>query len=340
LTLYAQTLHALLAPRRLVPILLVCAPMVAAQARFSVKAQAGFVAALVCTLFVAIAPYAWRALFPRPRVPLWPLRILLYGALGGVPALVGYALPLWLDLGRTFIATGINLLVSTALFWVGGWGLARDIELELGLRVERRRADQLAREAEQAQLLAMRAHLDPHFLFNTLNAIAEWCRDDGAVAEQAILQLSAVLRQVLDGVRGERWPLARELAIVRDVLALHRLRDPERFTVDWQVPEPLPDVDIPPLLLLPVVDNAVKHGPAQGYRGAIEVQVEARADQVVLQIANPGPFAGPRPGGEGLRLVQRRLALVHGEAARFAIGGDSERTRAVVTLPVRRQEAR
>jgi len=139
LTLYAQTLHALLAPRRLVPILLVCAPMVAAQARFSVKAQAGFVAALVCGLFVAIAPYAWRALFARPQVSLWPLRIVLYGALGGIPALVGYALPLWLDLGRTFIATGVNLLVSTALFWVGGWGLARDIELELGLRAERTR---------------------------------------------------------------------------------------------------------------------------------------------------------------------------------------------------------
>ena len=127
------------------------------------------------------------------------------------------------------------------------------------------RARALAEEAERAQLLALRAHLDPHFLFNTLNAIAEWCRSDGVQAEEAILKLSAMLRRILEGVKAPTWPLSRELGLVHDLLDLHRIRDPERFDVVWRVPDPIPDVSVPPMLLLPLADNAVKHGPRQGH---------------------------------------------------------------------------
>jgi len=92
------------------------------------------------------------------------------------------------------------MFVSLALFLVGGWGLARDIDLDARLRAAETRAVELTRAAEAAELLALRAHLDPHFLFNTLNAIAEWCLKDGAVAEEAVLKLSAMLRTLLDGV--------------------------------------------------------------------------------------------------------------------------------------------
>ena len=78
-----------------------------------------------------------------------------------------------------------SLLVEVALFWVGGWGLARDIDFEENLRKERARARELLREKEHAELMALKSHLDPHFLFNTLNAIAEWCRADGRVAPWA-----------------------------------------------------------------------------------------------------------------------------------------------------------
>ncbi len=336
--LFVETLRALVVLRRLVPIVLVCAPMVAAQARFSAHAEAGWVAVLVCALFVVLGPWGWRALVAGARTGLW-WRIPAYGVLGGVPAAVGWALPMTLGLGQTFIGAGLNLLVSTALFWVGGWGLARDIELEARWRAERARAEELGRQAEQAQLLALRAHLDPHFLFNTLNAIAEWCREDGAQAERAILQLSALLRQVLEGVQAETWPLARELGVLHDVLELHRIRDPGRFEVVWQVPEPVPELVVPPLVLLPLVENAVKHGPAQGHRGPICLEVERSAAELVVRLRNPGPFTGPRDGGEGLDLVRRRLALVYGEAARFKIAADGETTLAELSLPAIAMEA-
>ena len=95
--------------------------------------------------------------------------------------------------------------MSLALFLVGGFGLGRDIWFEDRLARAEARAVALAREAERAQLLALRAHLDPHFLFNTLNAIAEWCREDGETAERAVLRLSAMLRTVL-GRRARRRP--------------------------------------------------------------------------------------------------------------------------------------
>ena len=115
------------------------------------------------------------------------------------------------------------------LFLVGGWGLARDIELEAGFSAERQRAERLAESAERASLLALRAQLDPHFLFNTLNAIAEWCREDPAVAEAATLRLASMLRTMLTGIRSATWPLATEIALAQSLFDLYAIRDRARF---------------------------------------------------------------------------------------------------------------
>ncbi len=332
--LYAETAAALLAPRRLFPILLVCVPMVAAQGRFSASGEAVWVAAGMCLLFVATGPFGWRALLPRGRRTRWlPLRLLAYAALGGVAPLLGWLLPKALHMGETFLTGGVNLLISASLFWVGGWGLARDIDQEIGLRRAQARAEAAQREAERAQLLALRAQLDPHFLFNTLNAIAEWCRQDAAVAERALLRLAGLLRRVLEGVRAPTWPLARELDVARDLLELHSVRDPERFAARWELPDPLPAVEVPPLLLLPLVENAIKHGPAQGHSGSLALGVEREGAGWQVWVRNPGPFAGERDGGQGLEMVRRRLELAWPGLARLEIGTEGGSTLARVWLP-------
>lgn len=338
LALWRDTARALLAPRRLVPILVVCVPLVLAQHHFSRTGAAVGIAVVTCALFVAFGPFAWRVLFP-PDLPAraLPPRLAAYALAGALPAAVGWWVPSRLHLGETFLTAGVNLFVSAALFWVGGWGLARDVEQEQGLARARARAAALEKEAERAQLMALRAHLDPHFLFNTLNAIAEWCREDGATAERAILDLSALLRRVLAGVRAPWWPLAEELRVVRSVLDLHGVRDPDRFLVDWDVPAPLPAAEVPPLILLPLVENAVKHGPARGHAGPVGIRVRALAEGgLEVRISNPGPFGGRRPGGEGLSMVERRLELAYGGGASFTIGGGSgEGTVAEVRMPAR-----
>jgi len=333
-----STLRALLHPRRLVPVLLVSATLVAAQRSYSRDPLAIPLAILMCLSFVVVAPVSWRVLFPD-RIDLrhGGIRLILYGAIGaGVVLSIGVMVPRVLGMGHTFLTAPSSVVVSLALFLVGGLGLGRDIWLEnRWLRAEAR-AQSHARDAERAQLLALRSHLDPHFLFNTLNAIAEWCREDGETAERAVMQLSAMLRTVLAGVRAASWPLADEIALCETLLSLHRLRDPNRVRVEWRLPEPLPRIEVPPMLLLPLAENAVKHGPAAGHDGVLSVSAEVTPDGQRLRIAlrNPGRYRGPRAGGSGIDMVERRLALAYEGRATFQIAAVGDETLAEVTLPL------
>jgi two-component system sensor histidine kinase AlgZ len=166
-----------------------------------------------------------------------------------------------------------------------------------------------------------------------LNAIAEWCRQDGEVAERAVLQLSAILRAVLAGVRAPSWGLASELGLVRDLFALHLLRDPALFTLAWDVPSPTPNVPVLPMILLPIAENAVKHGPASGHRGVVRFAARVEGGTLTVTIDNPGRYEGPRAGSEGLPTVERRLHLAYGGTASIRIEGDGERTKVVLCLP-------
>lgn len=339
-SLLRSTLRALLVPRWLVPILLVCTVLVVAQDRLSRTAGAGPLGALMCLVFVLVAPVSWRALFP-PTLPARSTftapfgRLLVYALTGaGTVLLVGWALPQRLGIGPTLMTSDSSLLVSVVLFWVGGYGLGRHIDLEASLAHARARVRSLAAEAERARLLALRSHLDPHFLFNTLNAIAEWCREDGEVAEQATLRLSDMLRTVLDGTRLPAWPLRRELELSRTLLDLHRIRDPERFTVEVDAPAELPAIAVPPMILLPLVENAAKHGPNAGHRGPIALRVRAEGGRIVLEVENPGRFEGERDGGEGLEQVRRRLEHAYHGAASLELTGLQGRTRARIALPL------
>ncbi|MCB9678757.1 MAG: histidine kinase [Alphaproteobacteria bacterium] len=332
--LWLDTLGGVLQPRRLAPLLVLALPLMASQHAYSAyPLAADAIAAGMVVGFVLLGPFAWRALFgaAAPSLP-WVVRLALFAIVGVMPLTWGYGMTAAVELGPSFLVSSLNGGVAAALFLVGGWGLGRDIELERGLEAERARADALRKQAEAAELLAIRAHLDPHFLFNTLNAIAEWCTLDGAKAEEAILTLSGVLRQVMTGIRAERWPLDEELRIVRDVLALHQIRDPAWFDVDWRAQGH--GASIPPLLLLPLVENAVKHGPAKGHRGTIRVATALEGGRLTVEIANPGPYGGPRDGGEGLRMVRDRLALAFGDRASLLLEGQGDATVARVGYDV------
>src|SRR5688572_24216982 len=288
----SETVKALLLPRRLIPIVLVCLPLVAAQGSLSEDPLAIPLGVATCIAFVGIAPVAWRALFPEEReVSLGALRLLAYAAIGVVVvALLGIVIPRGLGMGSTFLSSSAAIGVTAALFLVGGWGLGRDVGLEASLMRERARAAAFAREAQHAQLLALRAHLDPHFLFNTLNAIAEWCREDAETAERAILSLASMLREILSGVRDSAWPLEREVGLIRVLFELHQLRDPQRFSWKTAIDPQAESLEIPPLLLLPLAENAMKHGPGKGHRGEVSLAIEKSGDRVRVILENPGEY--------------------------------------------------
>jgi len=332
-----STLRALLTPRRLIPIVLLSSSLLVTQANYSRDPLAVPLGLAMCVVFVIAAPVSWRVLFPdRFNLRHGGIRLILYGTIAaGAVLSLGVVVPQVLRMGPTLLTARPSLGVCLALFLVGGWGLGRDMWLENALARAEARATLLAREAEGAQLLALRSHLDPHFLFNTLNAIAEWCREDGETAERAVVRLSAMLRTVLAGVRVSTWPLADEIALLDTLFDLHRLRDPDRVRVTRRLPEPLPEVAVPPMLLLPLAENAVKHGPAAGHAGEIVLAARTTPDErLVVSIENPGPYRGRRPGGSGIEIVERRLALAYDDQAMLTIETVGNATRAEVTLPM------
>ena len=218
----------LTAPRRSGPILLVGLPLLSAQLVYTGTVDALLVGLVMVGGFLLAGPAGWRVLVSQGEAGrVSPPGALAFAGLGaGVVGLSGVALPVGMGLPPTFFTDPSSLAIMLALFWVGGWGLGRDIDLGINLERERARVADLARERERAELLAVRSHLDPHFLFNSLNAIAEWCNEDPAVAEEALLRLATMLRTVLHGVQAATWPLSRELALVDDLIAMHEVRDP------------------------------------------------------------------------------------------------------------------
>lgn len=336
---FADTVASLAAPRRLVPIAIVVVPLLLLQRAFSGDARALPVGLAMALVFLLAAPALWRYWFPLDAAPRSrALGALVYFASGVALMLaVGAGVPRLIGLGATLLTTPPGLIVSIALFWVGGWGLARDIDLERGWRASQARADALAREAEHAQLLALRSHFDPHFLFNTLNAIAEWCREDGRVAEQAILTLSSMLRTIMAAIHTPRWPLARELALIDALFELYLIRDPELFVYRREVEVDAEALEVPPMMLLPLAENAMKHGPSAGHRGEVALRVRLDGDALVIELSNPGGYRGPRDDGHGVRMTETRLRLAYGARAAFAIrdldhAGEA-RTRAVLRVP-------
>jgi hypothetical protein len=292
----------------------------------------------VCALFAVTAPAAWRALLGShtrglpPAARAW--RVGAYATIGAVVVLGGALVGARaLGLRATVLTDSAGLPVAQVLCWVGGWGLGRDIELSLSLERERQRAEALGRAAEHAQLLALKSQLDPHFLFNTLNAIAEWCREDPEVAEQATLRLAAMLRLIFDAVRVERWPLGRELELVEALWALHRVRDPQRFA--FAVDGAGAEAEVPPLLLLPLAENAMTHGVWRGAHGDLRLAVTGD-EQLAVSIESPGAYQPERGDGHGLASVRQRLELTWGALASLHIGaapGEPSRTRVVVRFP-------
>jgi LytS/YehU family sensor histidine kinase len=254
--------------------------------------------------FWLVGPFAWRWWLERRRVVA--LLVLAGGALSPL---------VWRGAGGGgFLFAGVEALVTSALFVVGSVGLGRDIVAE-------RRLEAARAEAERARLLARQGGLDPHFLFNVLNALAEWCREDPRRAEGGLLTLARWLRGLLDAGPRDRWPLATELQACRDLLSLYELRDPERFAWTWRERGDLEGLVIPPLLLLPIVENALKHGPGKGQGGPVVVEVERTTSALAFEVRHPGVFGPPRPGALGLDVLRARCALAWGEAARLELSG-------------------
>jgi hypothetical protein len=203
----------------------------------------------------------------------------------------------------------IFLLAVTAHYLIIALESAREAEVrELSARM-------LAREAE---LRALRAQVDPHFLFNCLNSIATLTAEDPGGARRMCLQLAGFLRRSLALGQQDHIPLGEELALAGEYLAIESIRFGPRLKFVESVEDGCRDCPVPPLLLQPVVENAVRHGIAQILEGGT-IRIGAHRDLggIILTVDNPRDPERPagRGTGVGLENVRGRLRALHGERA-------------------------
>ncbi|UYZ60864.1 sensor histidine kinase [Hymenobacter latericus] len=182
----------------------------------------------------------------------------------------------------------------------------------------------LAAAVREAEMQTLKAQINPHFLFNGLNNIRSLIGEDPEQARHMLSHLSELLRYAIQLNRTEQVPLGKELAVVQDYLQLESLQLEERLRYTIDVPADCLGVQVPPMLVQVLVENAIKHGLAQlPAGGELRVQARCAAGELLLSVENTGQLSsGPAKAdgtGTGLRNARERLRLLFGPRAELRL---------------------
>lgn len=208
--------------------------------------------------------------------------------------------------------------------------------------VQKNRNDQLDRlrlesTVKELELKTIKAHINPHFIFNALNSIRALVDENPVRARTAITELSNILRSSMHAEKMETVPLENELNIVKDYLALEQMRFEERLKVEMEIDEDTLDQPIPPMMLQTLVENAIKHGISKKVNGGtIRIVSDFVDDHHELIVQNSGQLNGNINGdGFGVRSTQDRLNLLYQGKATFDIRNlDGEMVESRIIMPV------
>jgi two-component system sensor histidine kinase AlgZ len=279
--------------------------------------------ALPATLLWLVAACALKKVLARlPR----QAQYLAGAALGALAGLYGCAMMLLVGVVAEppWLASGLSGLLFSAVLMVA-----------LVLRARGRTpADTTARLEELQQ------RIRPHFLFNTLNSAIALVREEPAKAEAMLEDLSELFRQALADP-DESVTLVDEIALAERYLAIEQVRfGTERLRIRWDLDRAAGSARLPPLLLQPLVENAVKHGVEPSPEGAdLRIRTERRGARVVIEVVNSLPplrwADEPLPRGHGIALanVRDRLRLLHDMQMQFSAGMDQKNYRVRIAIP-------
>ncbi|MDH4062502.1 MAG: histidine kinase [Aquincola sp.] len=306
---------------------------------------------LLGTLVGAASAFeALSAMGPALMVAL-PATLLWLGLTCSLRRQIVRARPVWRVLALTSLGAMLAWLASVPVVALGlmefqplravslplvGAAFALPLTLWLQSRERRRMpADASARLAE------LQSRIRPHFLFNTLNTAIALVRSDPARAENVLEDLAELFRVALEqdgSARGSSSvTLADEIELARRYLAIESLRFGERLQLQWQLDPAADAARLPPLVLQPLLENAVRHGiePAEG-GGAVRVRTRAHLGRAEIVIDNTLPGqATPNPGhGLALANVRERLRLLHDLDAQFDAAPKGERFRVRIVVPI------
>ncbi len=218
-------------------------------------------------------------------------------------------------------------LPNDAIFYAALLTLLVALRTRRALRDREVHAAELERVLAQTQLRNLQLQLQPHFLFNALNTISERMYDDPTGADAMVGHLADLLRRAIRAPLTQEVPLADELELLDHYLAILRARFGDALRVTLAIAPPARTAAVPALVLQPLVENAVRHGPgSRGDGGCIRVSAALNGPWLDLEVADDGPGIPQRgalvAGGVGLATTRERLALLYGSAHRFTAGNE------------------
>jgi two-component system LytT family sensor kinase len=321
--------------------------------QFAARMAASYISALLTPTVLQLSRH-WR--IERRN---WPRTVALHSALSVLFALVELALETFVYLQAAILPDLLNgpfpkaytqmlavgFHANLVVYWLligaetGFTYYARFREHEKTTFTLRIDAAELKAELGAARLSALKMQLQPHFLFNTLNAIVVLIRQNRTVdAEEMLTRLSDLLRAVLDDAETQEVPLRRELDCVRLYLAIEKVRFGSRLHTEVSASADTLDAAVPHMGLQPLVENAVRHGVGRrSAPGAIHLSARKVESVLQIRIADNGPGPGspraPNETGIGLANTRARLKQLYGDTATLRIE-DGDPCGAVVTIEI------
>ena len=208
--------------------------------------------------------------------------------------------------------------------------------------VEKNRNNELDRlkletTVKELELKTIKSHINPHFIFNSLNSIRALVDENPTRARRAITELSNILRSSMQAEKSETVTLERELDIVKDYLALEQMRFEERLKIEFDIDEDTLQQPVPPMMLQTLVENAIKHGISRQIKGGlVRVIASFNNNNMELRVQNTGQLSTtPNGDGFGIKSTQDRLNLMYQGKAVFEIRNlDTNMVESKVSIPV------
>lgn len=258
-------------------------------------------------------------------IAVFVLSALLFGGLTLVTAAMSSDKINWADITPNYFFMSVLNWSRYVFVWVLIYHLYGLME-----RINRTRLDQLSFENQlkNVELQNLKAQLNPHFLFNALNSVKALTHSDPRRAGDAVTLLSDLLRYSLNYEKQTVVPLSDEIEVVRDYLALEKIRFNQRLDYTLNIDPAAEQWPIPPVLLVTLAENAIKHGIAQLINGGtVQVCAQVENDHLALEVRNTGKYA-PNPDREGIGLtnIRRRLEMLYSGSSVFDITNVDQNT--------------
>jgi LytS/YehU family sensor histidine kinase len=194
----------------------------------------------------------------------------------------------------------------------------------------------LEKTVKELEVNTIKSHINPHFIFNSLNSIRALVDENPERARTAITELSNILRSSMQVEKMETVPLEKELDIVKDYLALEHMRFEERLKIEMDIDEDTLQQPVPPMMLQTLVENAIKHGISKNIRGGtVKVISQFRNNDHEMIVQNTGHINGERnENGFGIRSTEDRLRFMYfGKASFEIINLEGNMVQSKVTIP-------